>query len=711
MQKNTDAQWSILSKGLEEIYKHNESQLSFEELYRYLELMRNAYLMVIAKDGDRLYKSLKGFITQQLEELVRLRIRIPPSRPSVNDCEVYLRAVVDVWEEHTTALGMIRDVMMYLDRTYLPPRHLPLTYDVGLELFRIAVLGSSSVKDYLTQSIVSLVTFERDSELVDRSLLKSAIDMLSSLSSGSAVSRSETCYDSLLQPALLEATRLYYQQKSLELISNNDAPQYLILVQHKLEEEQQRSPPLLEKTMSQLIPVVQEELISKHIETIIEMKGGFIEMINEKEFDQLTTIFTVLGMVSEGHHNLSTKLGQYVKQLGKYHNECGLGVQEWMNAILQLKQQFDKVLNFLPDPAFEAQVNVALQDIVSTYPKSAQVISSYADKGIKSCLKGEQLPVVENVMTVFRYLNEKDIFERFYKHMLAKRLLSKNVHEDLEKEMLSALKAECGYQFTAKLEGMFQDMKLSAEISNEFRAKCPSMSVHVLTSTYWPFNDKSAEVPEEVQSLTRQFENFYSARHNGRVLTWMKHLGSVDIRVRFESGTKDINMPTMCMIVLLHCFQTDEPIGYSTIRSRTGMTDPDLKRVLITLTLGKFRLLSKTRAGKDIGEEDVFQFNAKFSNPLNRFKIQAVVMQEDEAEDQQVEDKVKEDRKYLIEAMIIRVMKARQSLDHNSLISEILQQSKIRPDIGLIKSRIESLIERDYLVRDEGNKGVYIYQA
>jgi hypothetical protein len=34
MQKNTDEQWEIVSKGIEEIYKHNESALSFEELYR-----------------------------------------------------------------------------------------------------------------------------------------------------------------------------------------------------------------------------------------------------------------------------------------------------------------------------------------------------------------------------------------------------------------------------------------------------------------------------------------------------------------------------------------------------------------------------------------------------------------------------------------------------------------------------------------------------
>jgi cullin-4 len=47
----------------------------------------------------------------------------------------------------------------------------------------------------------------------------------------------------------------------------------------------------------------------------------------------------------------------------------------------------------------------------------------------------------------------KDVFEAFYKKDLAKRLLlGKSASIDAEKSMISKLKAECGSQFTNKLE-------------------------------------------------------------------------------------------------------------------------------------------------------------------------------------------------------------------------------------------------------------------
>jgi len=70
--------------------------------------------------------------------------------------------------------------------------------------------------------------------------------------------------------------------------------------------------------------------------------------------------------------------------------------------------------------------------------------------------------VLDKTITVFRYITEKDVFERYYKGHLAKRLLlGRSVSDDAERGMLAKLKIECGFQFTQKLEGMFNDMKIS----------------------------------------------------------------------------------------------------------------------------------------------------------------------------------------------------------------------------------------------------------
>jgi cullin 3 len=50
-------------------------------------------------------------------------------------------------------------------------------------------------------------------------------------------------------------------------------------------------------------------------------------------------------------------------------------------------------------------------------------------------------------------------------------------------------------------------------------------------------------------------------------------------------------------------------------------------------------------------------------------------------------------------------------LDHNNLIAEVTQQlsSRFKPEPSMIKARIEALIEREYLERDESNMKVYQY--
>lgn len=49
--------------------------------------------------------------------------------------------------------------------------------------------------------------------------------------------------------------------------------------------------------------------------------------------------------------------------------------------------------------------------------------------------------VLDKTMVLFRYLLEKDVFERYYKTHLAKRLLlNKSVSDDSEKNMISKLK-------------------------------------------------------------------------------------------------------------------------------------------------------------------------------------------------------------------------------------------------------------------------------
>lgn len=65
-------------------------------------------------------------------------------------------------------------------------------------------------------------------------------------------------------------------------------------------------------------------------------------------------------------------------------------------------------------------------------------------------------------MTIFKYIEDKDIFQKFYSKMLAKRLIHfASASDEAEGNMISKLKDACGYEYTSKLQRMFSGVFFS----------------------------------------------------------------------------------------------------------------------------------------------------------------------------------------------------------------------------------------------------------
>ena len=122
-----------------------------------------------------------------------------------------------------------------------------------------------------------------------------------------------------------------------------------------------------------------------------------------------------------------------------------------------------------------------------------------------------------------------------------------------------------------------------------------------------------------------------------------------------------------------------------------------------------------TKSNEILSEpKDEFSVNDGFTSKLTRIKIQLVSGRgESEPQRKETRLKVDDDRKHEIEAAIVRIMKARKKMLHNHLVTEVTHQLKARfmPDPTLIKKRVESLIEREYLERDKSDLKLYNYLA
>jgi cullin 3 len=403
---------------------------------------------------------------------------------------------------------------------------------------------------------------------------------------------------------------------------------------------------------------------------------------------------------------------------------------DFVQRLLVLKDKYDKAITlaFNNDKTFQNALNSAFEYFINLNARSPEFISLFVDDKLRRGLKGvgeEDVEIVlDKVMMLFRYLQEKDMFEKYYKQHLAKRLLSgKTVSDEAERSLIVKLKTECGYQFTSKLEGMFTDMKTSYDMMQGFLAyhgtelgDSPTLSVQVLTTGSWPTQSSpQCNLPSEILGVCEKFRSYYLGAHSGRRLSWQANMGNADLKATFGKGQKhELNVSTYQMCVLM-LFNNADRLSCKEIEQATAIPMPDLKRCLQSLALVKGKnVLRKEPMSKDIAEDDAFFFNDKFTSKLFKVKIGTVVAQrESEPENIETRQRVEEDRKPQIEAAIVRVMKSRKILEHNNIIAEVTKQLQARflPNPVVIKKRIESLIEREFLERDKVDRKMYRYLA
>jgi cullin 3 len=118
-EKYVNVIWQMLKNAIQEIQKKNNSGLSFEELYR------NAYTMVLNKYGEKLYTGLKEVVNDHLVDKVRKDVL-----HSLHNN--FLSVLNQAWNDHQTAMVMIRDILMYMDRVYVQTYNVEPVYNLGV---------------------------------------------------------------------------------------------------------------------------------------------------------------------------------------------------------------------------------------------------------------------------------------------------------------------------------------------------------------------------------------------------------------------------------------------------------------------------------------------------------------------------------------------------------------------------------------------------
>nr|OQO29980.1 hypothetical protein B0A51_02672 [Rachicladosporium sp. CCFEE 5018] len=789
--------WGVLEKAFLEIHTKNASALSFEELYR------NAYKIVLKKKGDELYKRVADFEERWLAMHVRERVvnlLTPPlmmldsvsgrslttTAEKKDSGEKFLRELRGAWEDHQVCMSMLTDVLMYMDRVYCQDSRQPSIFAKSMGLFRDQILRKPArtempiLLDILTRIILDQIRMDRDGETIQTHLIKANISMLEGLYDSDQEVEDEKLYLTAFETDFLATSADFYRTEGERMLRESDAGTYCTHAKRRIDEEGDRCRSTLsESTAPKIQRVVEDELIRHKMKGLIEMDSGVEYMVDNDKLQELGYVFDLEARVDVKKTELTKAIQKIVMEMGANItnaavaasatptappgateeqaeeksktgaakvNQVTVAALKWSEDILALKDRFDNIWRqaFRSDQMLQIALNRSMADTINSFSRSSEYISLFIDdnmkKGIRNKTDAEVDSTLEKAIILLRYLQDKDLFETYYKKHLCKRLLlNKSQSISVEKQMISKMKIELGNSFTLKLEAMFKDMTLSEELTNGYKSYVNKLGdadrtrvdlgINVLTSMTWPleaFRGGAAAdedqgnlqiiFPASIDRVKTGFTRFYNEKHSGRKLTWQTNMGDADIKATFAKAgkdgkprTHDINCSTYAMLILL--LFNDLPAGaslaFEEIQAATNIPPSDLARNLQSLAVApKTRFLVKEPMSREINPGDRFSYNENFKSQFVKIKVGVVSAGnkvEGDRERKETEKKNNDSRGYVIEACVVRIMKQRKILAHTALLNETITQlsAQFKPDVNMIKKKIESLIEREYLERVE----------
>jgi cullin 2 len=201
------------------------------------------------------------------------------------------------------------------------------------------------------------------------------------------------------------------------------------------------------------------------------------------------------------------------------------------------------------------------------------------------------------------------------------------------------------------------------------------------------------------------FHHYYKedSGQNGRKLTWNHQFSRGDIQLLYLDRKYDLNVSIRQATLLLAYENTDYYSEEEIMRVCGGSTDDVTKLMKSFVDLG---ILLENRTGNAVG----FSLNFKFTHKNTKLKLPLLLSSSTKDEDDTNLKSLEDDRRFYIQAVIVRIMKAKMLLSHEALIEEVILESRPRfiPTVGLIKRCIESLIEKQFIDR-AAHKNQYVY--
>jgi len=629
----------------------------------------------------------------------------------------------------------------------------------------------SNIKQRLQDSAMKLVHSERTGEAFDSQLVIGVRESYVNLSSNT--DDKLQIYRENFEKAYIDATESFYRVQAPDYLRENGVQNYMTYADSKLREEEQRASKYLEScsgSVQNLIDSCVSVLVTSFKDTILAECAGMIRL---NETEKLQMMFKLLDRVPDGIDPMLAVLEAHIYQAGIADMVANAEVitadsEKYVEQLLELFNRFSLIVKdaFKDDPRFLTSRDKAYKKVVNdtsifklelpykagasskTQPESKcpELLANYCDMLLRKTPLSKKLTSDEveaklhDVLLVLKYVQNKDVFMRYHKAHLTRRLiLDTSADSEKEENMVEWLR-EVGMpaDFINKLSRMFQDIKVSEDLNNQFKDQqklakkevtAEAVSIKILNIGAWARTSERVPVtlPRELEDFIPEVEEFYKSKHSGRKLQWHHHMSNGTITFANKTGKFDLEITTFQMAALF-CWENrrEDRLSLENLRLATELPDAELRKTLWSLVafpkLKRQVLLAEPSNQKptEWNENTVFWINQDFAlvkngkvqrrgriNLIGRLQLSTEKTREEENQG------ILQLRILRTQEAIIKILKMRKRISNAQLQTELVDilKNQFLPSKKLIKEQIEWLIEHKYMKRDDDNINMFIYMA
>jgi cullin 1 len=625
--------------------------------------------------GEELYNKLIAYLQNHLEGLVE--------KSKSHTDEALLAYYIREWGRYTTAAKYIHHLFRYLNRHWVKreidegKKYIYDVYTLHLVQWRKVLFEQLSTK--VMDAVLKLVEKQRNGETIEYMQIKQVVDSFVSLGLDESDPTKSTLevYRHHFEQPFIAATREYYQAESKQFVSENSVVEYMKKATARLAEEEERVNTYLHQDIAvSLKRTCNEALIADHSALLREEFQVLID--NDREED-MARMYSLLSRIMDGLEPLRAKFETHVRKAGlaaveKIQSAEGdkLEPKVYVDALLDVHTRYQGLVKraFNDEPEFTRSLDNACREFVnrnevckSGSNKSPELLAKYTDvllrKSSTSIEEADLERALGQIMTVFKYIEDKDVFQKFYSRMLARRLVHSNSSsDDAETSMISKLKEACGFEYTNKLQRMFTDMQISKDLNKDFKdhlqevgyTKSVDSTFSILGTGFWPLVPPSTDFnpPGEISAEIERFILFYKHKHDGRKLTWLWQLCKGEIKTGYckNSKTPFTFQVSIYQMAILLLFNEKDTYIYGDMQSATQLSTEVLDQALAVILKAKVLLMS---GGDKPGPGRTFKLNYDFKSKKIRVNLNVGGVKEAKTEEAETNKTIEEDRKLVLQ--------------------------------------------------------------